>query len=98
MVKTPVRHYYAASWPYGRGCTTGDHRDVHAACAPVAFESKPERDAWVDNGGRCDGYGNTLPARDAVTLSALPYGWSRDRFVSEAMINYENMNIEWQAP
>ena len=67
--------YIALSWPWGRGCTTGDHPDVHAAVDAVAFASRAERDAWVGNGPAYiseSGYREAWSSRDPA-----PYGWSR---------------------
>lgn len=69
------RTYYAVSWPYGQGVTTGDHPHVHAACNPIAFASAAERDAWVE----------AKTGREAVTLTGLPSGWSRAKFVAAAL-------------
>lgn len=76
------RTYYAVSWPYGRGWTTGDPSNTRAACSPIAFASRQDRDEWCA-AGSC--YTGESGYREAVTLRTLPYGWSRARFVSAAL-------------
>ena len=75
------RSYYAVSWHYGCGCTTGEHGNVHAAVQPRAFATAAERNEWVEGGSS---YRSEAGYREAVTLSTLPYGWSKAKFVQEA--------------
>lgn len=82
------RTYYAVSWPYGRGATTGDCPKVHAACRPIAFATKAERDWWVGLGAT---YLTESDYREAIKLDELPYGWSRADFVSSAL--YQNQRL-----
>ena len=46
------RYFYAASFPYGRNCTTGEPHPITGrmsiACRFHAFETKAERDAFVN--------------------------------------------------
>ncbi len=46
------RYFYAASFPYGRHCTTGEPSPINGrmtiACRFHAFNTKSERDAFVD--------------------------------------------------
>lgn len=46
------RYFYAASFPYGRYCTTGEPSPITGrmsiACRFHAFKTKAERDAFVD--------------------------------------------------
>ena len=64
--------YYAISWPYGRGWTTGDHPAVRAAIDCRAFHSRDERDEWVEAGpGGCES-----GHREAVRRGQQPLGWS----------------------
>ena len=83
---TKPRNAYALSWVYSPRMTTTNNRGVtYAVCTPRQFPSRDERDTWVDNG---DGLN-----REAVTLSQLPYGWSRQRFTGAAA-EYENLLAE----
>ena len=77
---TKSRNAYALYWDYGPGMTTTTNwGKTYAVCTPRQFPSRDERDTWVGNG---DGLN-----REAVTLSTLPYGWSRQLFTDEAARN-----------
>ena len=75
-----MQHYYAIRWHYSRGWTTGDYHNTHACCQPARFGSKAEREAWLLRGPEQweQGY------REVVTLTRLPYGWSRRTFIEKA--------------
>ena len=80
MTLLTVRKHYACSWPYGSGMTTGD-KTTYAAISPIAFPTKAERDAWVKAG---PAYRTESGYREAIILRRLPYGWSRNAFLTMA--------------
>jgi hypothetical protein len=75
-----IRHHYACAWPYGSGKTTGD-KTTYAAISPIAFATKAERDAWVKAG---PAFRTDAGYREAIILRRLPYGWSRNAFLTMA--------------
>jgi hypothetical protein len=65
----PDRHY-AAVWPYGRGVVDEAGR---AACGMWVFDSRRERDRYVEDG---PAYMAEPGYREAIEPAALPVGWS----------------------
>ena len=54
------KYFYAATFPYGRNCTTGEPNKVPGRMSMAArlhaFKTKAERDAFVDRNAKAEAF------------------------------------------
>ena len=80
-----MKKFYAVEYLSGRNTTTGQPNQktgyLSIAVHPQSFSSKPERDAWVDDGEHTsDMRGNCRSAVTLRQLRGLHLGLSLDDF------------------